>query len=131
MQVIDEGRNLSKLLGQFQCCRKDVIKDYLPILEWAPNGKVLDTYLKIFDFEEELKQYIAAYELPMNMFEILANLSPKDRSAVFTLVSSLKLGVNKIKELLTDLDEIALRENCSIHQVLDDPHIQTILTQKK
>jgi ParB family chromosome partitioning protein len=128
---VEKSLILTKLLGQFQCHREDVIKNYLPILELAPNGKVLDTYLKIFDFEEELKQYIAAHELPMSMIEVLANLSPDDRTAVFTLVSSLKLGVNKIKELLTDLDEIALRENCPIHQVLNNTPIQEILTQKK
>lgn len=128
---VEKSLILTKLLGQFQCRREDVIQNYMPILELAPTGKVLDTYLKIFDFEEGLKHYIATHEVPMSVFEILANLSPEDRRAMFTLVSTLKLGVNKIKELLTDLDEIALRDNCPIHQVLSDTHIQEILTQKK
>lgn len=128
---IEKSLILTKLVGQFQCSRDDVIQNYMPILELSPSAKVLDIYLKIADFEEEIKHYIATHELPMSLFELLANLSPDDRTAVFTLISTLKLGVNKIKELLIYLDEIALRDGCSIHRVLDDKHIQEILTHKR
>jgi ParB-like chromosome segregation protein Spo0J len=128
---VEKSLILTKLVGQFQCSRDDVIRNYMPILELAPNAKVLNIYLKIADFEEEIKHYIATHELPMSLFELLANLASVDRTAVFTLISTLKLGVNKIKELLIDLDEIALRDGCSIYQVLDDKNIQEILTHKR
>ncbi len=128
---VEKSLILTKLLGQFQCTRDDVIQNYMPILDLAPNDKVLDIYLKITDFEEDIKRYIAVHELPMSMFELLANLSSDDRTAVFTLISTLKLGVNKLQELLTYLDEIALRDNCPIHDVLADHHIHEILTHEK
>jgi ParB/RepB/Spo0J family partition protein len=128
---VEKSLILTKLLEQFHCDRAEVIRYYMPILGLAPNGKVLDIYLKLADFEEEIKRYIAAHELPMAMFELLANLSSDDRTAVFTLISTLKLGVNTIKELVTELDEIALRDNCSIHYVLSGKHIQEILDHEK
>jgi len=128
---IEKSLILTKLFDQFRCGRDDVIQNYMSILELAPNSKVLDTYLKIAGFEEKIKRYIAAHEFPMAMSELLAKLSSDDRTAVFTLTSTLKLGVNKIKQLLTDLDEIALRDSCSIHHVLGDKQIQEILTHEK
>jgi ParB family chromosome partitioning protein len=103
----------------------------MPLLQLSPNEKVLDTYLKIADFDNDIKRYIADHEIPMMVIDLLANLLSNDRRAVFTLISTLKLGINKVKELLTYLEEIALRDNCSIHHVLEDSHIQEILNHKK
>ncbi len=128
---VEKSLILSKLLGQFGCSQDDVIRDYMPVLQLASNAKVLATYLKILDVEEDLKRYIAGQTLPMNVIDLLANLSPDDRNAVFPLIATLKLGTNKTKEFLTYLDEIALRDNCSIHQIIAEQQIQDILTREK
>jgi ParB-like chromosome segregation protein Spo0J len=125
--AVEKSLILTKFVNHFQCDRDEVIRYYLPLLELAPHSKVLDIYLKIADFEEEIKQYLAAHDLPMAVFEMLSNLAADDRRAVFTLICTLKFGVNKIKEFLTELDEIALRDSCPIHQILADQSIQDIL----
>ena len=129
--TVEKALILSKLVNRFQCAREDVIRHYLPLLELAPNGKVLDIYLRLMDFEEAFKRYLAAHELPLTVLELLTSFSPADRSAVFTLIAALKLGVNKIKEFCTELSEIALRENCAIQHVLADAQIRTILQQEQ
>ena len=128
---VEKSLILTKLVDQFHCDRDEVIQQYLPLLELAPNSKVLDIYLKIADFEEEIKRYLAIHDLPLTVLELLANLSPADRAPVFTLISTLKLGVNSIKEALTELGEIALRDSCPIHHVLADRQIQEILKHEQ
>ena len=128
---VEKSIILSKLTGQFGCSRDDVIQNYMPALQLAPNEKVLETYLHIVEFEEDLKRYIATHDVPMNMIELLENLSPEDCRVVFTLISTLKLGVNKVKDLLTNLEEIALRDSCSLQAILDDPHVSEILSHER
>lgn len=128
---VEKSLILSKLLGRFECSRDEVIRNHMPVLQLAPNRKVLETYLRIIEFEEEIKQYIAKHDVPMTIIDLLASLPSEDRRAVFTLFFTLKLGINKIKELLTYLEEIALRDSCAIHQVLADPKIYEIFQQKK
>lgn len=128
---VEKSLILHKLLTQFACERHDVINEYMPILRLAPNAKVLETYLHIMTFEEEIRAYIATHELPMSMIDLLAGLSSENRHAVFTLLSNLKLGVNKTKELLTYLDEIALRDQCSISRIVEEECIQEILRHEK
>jgi hypothetical protein len=128
---VEKSLILTKLVEQFHCNRDEVMRTYMPLLELAPNDKVLEIYLKIADFEEDIKCYIAVHDLPMTVLELLAKLSPNDRTAVFMLFSKLKPGINKMKELLASLDEIALREGSSIHHVLAECSIQDILTHKK
>jgi ParB family chromosome partitioning protein len=103
----------------------------MPALQLAPNEKVLEIYLNICACEEELKQYIAHHEIPLSMIELLTKLSSDDRKAIFALISHLKIGTNKLKELLTFLDEIALRDNCSIHQILHEEAIHDLLQHEK
>jgi len=127
---VEKALILSKLSGQFGCPQETVIQEYLPLLQLAPNAKVLDAYLKLADFEEELKRYIAQHDVPLTVIELLAGLSSDDRRSVFSLISELKLGLNKLKELLTYLEEISLRDARSITAILSAPEIQDILTQE-
>lgn len=124
---VEKSLILCKLLHQFGCSREEVIRQYLPLLHLAPHEKVLETYLQIDTFDEALKQYIAAHDVPMTVVELLANLSVEDRNAVFDLISTLKIGINKLKEILTLLEEIALRDQCSIHAILEEEQLQEIL----
>ena len=128
---VEKSLILTKLLRQFACSQDEVIQTYMPLLRLAPNAKVLETYLKIHDFEEEIKHYMADHEFPMTVSELLATLSSDDRQAVFRLISTLRLGINKIKELLTHLEEIALRDNCTMKQIIDDRQIHDILRHKQ
>lgn len=126
--AVEKALILTKLLTQFQCERAEVIEHYLPLLDLQPANKVLDIYLRVSDFADPLKAYLAEHDVPMNLLELLGNLAPDDRQAVFALMAELKLGVNKIKELLGYLDDIALRDGQSPAQILQDQHIQQILT---
>ena len=126
--VVEKSLIMGKLLTQFQCQRADVITQYLPLLNLSPSGKVLDTYLRVYEFAESIKTYLAEHELPMSVLELLGNLPPTDRQAVFALIAELRLGVNKMKELLSHLDDIALREGQSVAQIVQDSRIQRVLT---
>ena len=128
---IEKSLILHKLLHEFECPHDEILQGYMPALQLAPNEKVLDIYLKLLDFEEDLKQYIAKHEMPLTILEMLTTLSDADRRAVFTLISRLKIGLNKLKELLTDLDEIALRDDCTLHQILNDNTLQHIMNDEK
>lgn len=128
---VEKSLILTKLFHRFGCSKDEIIHDYMPALQLAPNEKVLEIYLKISECEEELKQYIAQHEIPLSMIELLTNLSSDDRRAMFSLISNLKIGTNKLKELLTFLDEIALRDNCSIHHILHEETIQDLLRHEK
>lgn len=125
--VVEKSLILTKLLTQFQCSRAEVIKEYLSLLGLSAHGKVLDIYLKIHEFSDEAKTYLASHELPMSVLELVGNLGSNDRHALFTLIIELRLGVNTIKEVLTHLDEIALREGSSITQILNSEQIQDVL----
>ena len=128
---VEKALILSKLSEQFGCSQDLIIQDYMPLLQLAPNEKVLEAYLKLAEFEEELKRYIAQHNVPLTVIELLAGLSSEDRHSLFSLIAALKLGLNKLKELLSYLEEIALRDGSSITDILSSPEIQELLSHEK
>ncbi len=128
---VEKSVILSKLLHQFACPQDDVIRKYMPLLKLNPSEKVLESYLQIARFEEAMKEFLAAHTLPMTVIDLLSSLSVDDRGAVFELISRLKFGVNKIRDVLTHLEEIALRDHCSIQDILHEAEIQHILHHPK
>ncbi|GAK57026.1 hypothetical protein U27_03990 [Candidatus Vecturithrix granuli] len=128
---VEKSLILTKLLYRFGCSRDDVIRDFLPLLGLAPHEKVLDTYLSIFTFEEALKAYLATHEVPMTVIELLSTLSAENRNVVFALLSTLKLGINKLKDFLVLLEEIAFRDQQTIADILAEPGIQAIFRHDK
>ncbi|MCP4402830.1 MAG: ParB N-terminal domain-containing protein [bacterium] len=128
---VEKALILSKLSGQFGCSQDTIIQNYMPLLQLAPNERILATYLKLADFEEELKHHLAQHDVPLTVIELLASLSNDDRHSVFSLISHLKLGLNKLKELLNYLEEIALRDALSITEILSAAEIQEIVAHEK
>ncbi len=128
---VEKALILSKLSTRFAWPQEVVIRDYLPLLDLAPNEKVLNVYLKLWNFDEELKGYIACHDLPLTLIELLAGFSSNDRRSIFLLISELKVGVNKLKELLNYLEEISLRDERTISTILASQEIRAILTDQK
>lgn len=129
--VVEKSLILHKLMHKFGCDRQTVINTYLPLLGLASHGKVLDAYLPVCSFDEPIQAYLAEHDVPMAELEAFNRLSAEDRGAVFALIRSLKLGVNKIKDLLMLLDDIALRDQHPIHEILADERLQTVLRQEQ
>jgi len=61
----------------------------------------------------------------------LATLTPDNRMAVLSLISSLKLGENRLRETLTLLEEISRRNQCEVKDIAQRPEIQEVLSQKE
>lgn len=63
------------------------------------------------------------------MEEIFINLFLKDKEKVLNIINSLKLGRNRIKELINFLEEISLKENITIEKILSDNNFLLILNK--
>lgn len=129
--AVEKSLIVHKLLNQFGCDRQTILTTYLPMLGLAAHGRVLDAYLPACAFDAPMQAYLAEHDVPMGELDLFNTLSVEDRRAVFALIISLKLGVNKIKDLLALLDEIALREQRPIHSILTDERIQALLHQEQ
>lgn len=129
--TIEKAIALDKLVRQFHVDIVMVIKKYLPLLDLEADEKILNTYLSLIPMEEEIKRYVLKEEVSRANIRRISGFSSKDRMAFLSLISPLKLGENRLREILTYLEEIAKRDRLTILEILKRPEIQAVLSQQE
>jgi ParB family chromosome partitioning protein len=122
---------LEKLIQQFQVDPGIIVKKYFPLFNLESDEKILKTYLSLARMEEEIKGYVLREEVSRTNIRKLATYSSEDRLALFALFSPLKLGENRLREMLTLLGEISKRDLFTVREIVGRPEIQTILSHKE
>ncbi len=129
--TVEKAIALDKLIHRFQIDPAAVIKTFLPSFSLEPNEKILSTYLSLARMEEEIKTYVLKEEVSRTNIRRLSTLTPDNRMAVFSLISPLKLGENRLREILTLLEEISKRNQCAEKDVIRRLEVQEVLSQKE
>jgi len=128
---VEKAIALDKLIRRFHIDPAAVIKTFLPFFSLEPNEKILNTYLSLAQMEDEIKTYVLKEEVSRSNIRRLSTLTPDDRMAILSLISPLKLGENRLREVLTLLEEISRRNQCKEKDIVQRSEIQAILSQKE
>jgi hypothetical protein len=129
--AVEKAIALDKLIHRFQIDPAIVIHTFLPFLSLEPNGKILNTYLSLAGMGDEIKTYVLKEEVSRSNIRRLAGLASDDQLAILSLVHPLKLGENRLREILTLMEEISRRNQCAVREIVKQPEIQAILSQKE
>jgi len=129
--AIEKAIGLEKLIHRFQIPPEKVIKTFLPVFSLEPDEKILNTYLSLARMEDEIKRYVLKEEVSRTNIRRIGSLTPDDRMAMLSLISQLKLGENRLREIFTLLEEISRRNQRTLREIVARPEIQAILSQKE
>jgi ParB family chromosome partitioning protein len=129
--AVEKAIGLEKLIHRFHILPEKVIKTFLPIFSLEPDEKILNTYLSLARMEDEIKRYVLKEEVSRTNIRRIGSLTPDDRMAMLSLISQLKLGENRLREIFTLLEEISRRNQRTLREIVARPEIQAILSQKE
>lgn len=129
--TVEKAIALQKLVHSFQIEPPEVVRTYLPLFSLEPNEKILNTYLALAEMEDEIKAYVLKEEVSRSNIRLLAKMSPDDRSILVPFLSRMKLGENRLREILTLLMEISQRDGESIERIIRHPDLQAIVVQEE
>ena len=129
--AVEKAIALDKLVHRFQIHPTAVIKTFLPAFSLEPNEKILNTYLSLAQMEDEIKTYVLKEEVSRANIRRLSALTPDDRMVLLSLIFPLKLGENRLRELLTLLEETSRRSHATVKEIAGQPELQAILSQKE
>lgn len=131
LNTIEKAIALYKLVHHFRIDIIDVIKKFLPLFSLEPNEKILNTYIFLARMEDEVKKYVLKESVSRSNIRILSVFESEDRRVLIPFLSSLKLGENRLREMLTLLDEISRRNRMKVREMVSRPEIQAIFSQKE
>jgi ParB family chromosome partitioning protein len=126
--TVEKAIALDKLIRRFQMDPTLAIKTFLPLLSLEPNEKILTTYLSLARMEDEIKTYVLKEEVSRSNIRRLSISTPEDRMAILSLISPLKLGENRLREILTLLEEISRRNQWTVREIVHRSEILAILS---
>ena len=129
--TVEKAVALDKLVHQFHIDPIVVIKKHLPLFDLEADEKILNTYLSLIPMEEEIKRYVLKEAVSRTNIRRISALAPRDRMALLSLISPLKLGENRLREILTFLEEITKRDRLTIREILKRPEIQGVLSHQE
>ncbi|MCX8117421.1 MAG: ParB/RepB/Spo0J family partition protein [Desulfobacterota bacterium] len=124
--TVEKAIALWKLVHHFKVEPSEVIRIHLPLLSLEPNEKILKTYLSLAEMEEETQGFVLEEEVSRSNIRLLSQMRPEDRKGLLSLLVRLKLGENRLRELLTLFMEISRREGVEIGQILGRPEIEAV-----
>jgi len=121
---------LDKLVHHFRMDPPVVIETFLPLFSLETSEKILNTYLSLVSMEDEMKRYIVQEEVSRSNIRRLASMTSEDRMATLSLLSALKLGENRLREVLTLLEETAQRDRRTVREIIALREIQATLSHQ-
>jgi ParB/RepB/Spo0J family partition protein len=124
--AIEKGRILNKL-SHAEINDETIIKDYMPLLELERSKKIFSDLSGVGTLSFELQKLLHDAAVPVKTFRIFYRWEPESRRLAENLFSQLEPGVNKWRELLELIDEIAVKENTAPGEILSRDDIKKIL----
>lgn len=127
--AVEKAIALDKLVRCFRVDPTLVVQTYLPLFSLESHEKILNTYLSLARMEDELKRYVLREEVSRSNIRKLSTLTPEDRKDLLSFIPSLKLGENRLREVLNLLDEISRREGLTVKEIVQKEDLRKILSQ--
>ncbi|UCD72387.1 MAG: ParB N-terminal domain-containing protein [Syntrophobacterales bacterium] len=118
LNLIEKSMVLNKLIHRFGLSEESITGDYMPLLGLQPNIKILGKVSQLVQLRAEIKRYIVEEKVSLENAAQLLEFPPEDQAEIGRLVSKLKLGENKLKEVLTFLREISLRDGLTVRELI-------------
>lgn len=123
---IEKGMLLNKI-SKTGLSDKQIIEEFLPLINIQPSKKLLDEFLKSNQFSKNLQLLIHGNNIPVRIYSTLFIWENSDREALEKLIEPLHLGVNKWRKILELVDETARRENIAPARILDHADVNSIM----
>ena len=128
LNIIEKSKCFNMLYGFYKDI--DSLAEALPALGFSEQPAMIKKIKTIYDMPESLQSGLLSNTIALAVALALAEWSSADAQKLISLFNALNLSLNKQREILTMVREIATREDVSVLQVLDSPHLKNILNNR-
>lgn len=99
----------------------------MPQLGLDPSGYLFDRITSVASLEDQIKEMIVSKELPIHVGEYFLHFKPHERLRLAELINDFGYGTNKIKEFLTMVRELALKDGTNPLDIFLDEKIKATI----
>ena len=125
---IEKGLILCKLL-EIKVPENRITEKYMPMLSLERSKKLLDDYPNVRQLTPGLKTLLHEMNVPFRTFSVFFSWDTESVKSAEIFFSILRPGVNKWRDLLEWIDEIATRDEIPPLNLFELPEVQSALNQ--
>jgi len=129
LNLIETSRALVLLSGVYP--EPDDLRQAAGVLGLPDNFSAIEKLRRLSGLAPEIQEGVLSDVLSMAMALELGQMEKSSGIGLSTLFGYLKLGLNKQREVLTMIQEIAFREHLTVKDVLNAPELQQIMLHEK
>jgi len=126
LNLVEKAQALEKLLC-FGVSEREVIDCYLPLFALQPHMRILEQVVDLLALERRLREYMVRQGLSLAAAVRFIQLDKEAQGAILPLLTALRPGENRVKEIITYLQEVSLRDGVSISSLLTRGDIVELL----
>ena len=126
LNLVEKAQALEKLLD-FGVDEREVIDRYLPLFALQPNVRILRQTIALLSLDTKVLEYLVKEDLSISAAVCFLDLDQEDQRAILPLLKALRPGENRIKEIISLLREISLRDGRSISTFLTSEDIVELI----
>ena len=129
LNLIETSRALVLLSGVYP--DPDDLRQAAGVLGLPNNFSAIHKLRQLSGLAPEIQEGVLSNVLSMAMALELGQMEKSSGIGLSTLFGYLKLGLNKQREILTMIQEIAFREHLTVQDILNTPELQQIMVHEK
>ena len=129
LNLIETSRALVLLSGVYP--DPDDLRQAAGVLGLPDNFSAIHKLRQLSGLAPEIQEGVLSNVLSMAMALELGKMEKSSGIGLSTLFGYLKLGLNKQREILTMIQEIAFREHLPVKDILNAPELQQIMVHEK
>jgi len=130
LNLVEKALILEKLVS-FGVSEREVIDCYLPLFALQPHMRILKQVIDLLTLERGLREYLVREGLSLTAAALLLHLDKEAQKAILPLLMALRPGENRVKEIISFLQEISLRDEVSVSSLLAGKEIREIIDDQK
>ena len=130
LNLVEKARALEKLLA-FGKTEKEVVDHYLPLFDLQSNARILHQVIGLAGLSQGIQEYLVRKNLSLSTASLFLYLDTEDQEAILPLLEALRPGENRVKEIISFLREISLRDGVPIPSILVREDIRKILNDQE
>jgi ParB-like chromosome segregation protein Spo0J len=122
---IEKAMILERLRGYVQ--KEEILASFMPLLSLPSHEGTLEFYLKLASLEDGVQKAIAQEEISIKVAKALVELERGSRQDLFHWIDILKLNFNQQIKFIEYVQDISMREDMTIHEILSEESFLKIL----
>lgn len=126
---VEKGMILNRLI--LHLLREEIMANFMPLLNLPSHESTLDIFLKLEELDHHIRTFFVEKGLSFQAIKAFLDMDIDSRSAIFKWISDIKFNSNQQIKLIEYSENISIKEEKKISDLLGEEQFLWILKDKK